>query len=298
MELNSALEALRGGAVRFPADDVLLKVRGQDARSWLQGQVTQDIRRLGHEGLRFCLCEPTGQILADAAVWPASDGLWITAHRDGAEAILNRVARLVIMEDVSAEPVDLALTSIQGPRSGDVDWGPSLAFPIDRSGYGGFDIWREPRADASPPFSKLLLLDSATAEVARIEAGVPRFGIDMGPRTLPPEMGPAFEASRVSYQKGCYTGQEVLARIQGRGHTNRTWVGLRLEAPVKAEDRVMFQGKDVGWVTSACESPRFGSIAAAMLRNEATSEGSVVTVESSGATVTSRVVALPFQGLT
>ena len=108
----------------------------------------------------------------------------------------------------------------------------------------------------------------------------------MGSRTLPPEMGPAFEAAHVSYTKGCYTGQEVLMRIHSRGHTNKTWVGFVLDKAVTAGARI----GELGEVTSACISPRLGPIALGTVRNEQSTPGTSVQVGEA----TGIVTVLPF----
>jgi folate-binding protein YgfZ len=101
----------------------------------------------------------------------------------------------------------------------------------------------------------------------------------MDEKTLPPEMGPAFEARNISYSKGCYTGQEVLMRIHSRGHTNKTWMALVSDEPIPI-GASLAHGKrdDAGVVTSSGESPQFGYIAGAMLRNEAAFDGERVRV--------------------
>jgi folate-binding protein YgfZ len=127
-------------------------------------------------------------------------------------------------------------------------------------------------------------------ELATLEAGIPRFGIDTNDKTLPPELGPHFESNHVSYTKGCYTGQEVLMRMHSRGHTNKTWVGLKASAPISPGTRVSYEGKDVGTVHRAALSPAFGHIASATLRNEATAEGTKVQAGDTAA----EVVTMPF----
>lgn len=276
------LAELAKSAVVFPAESALIELTGADRRDWLQGQVTQDLRLLQTWGaLQSCLCTPTGHLLADLFLWDLEDRILIGVDPACAAAVLKRVEDMVIMEDVVAKRLDLPLVSIQGPHAGDYLEGAHLALSRDRSGFGGFDVWGLP--ESNPPRQ----ISQEASEIARIEAGIPRFGVDMGDRTLPPEMGPAFEKSRISYTKGCYTGQEVLMRIHSRGHTNKTWVGLTLGSPVQAGETV----GESGVVTSACVSPEFGPIALALLRNETAAEGSVVQVGK----VNGTVKALPFR---
>ena len=125
----------------------------------------------------------------------------------------------------------------------------------------------------------LSLKAPAAIDIAqRLALGIPKRAIDYTDRTLPPELGRAFEEKHISYNKGCYTGQEVLMRIHSRGHTNKTWVGLLMDAPVEVGARVTHDAKEVGVITSALVSPRLGPIAAAMLKNEAAQEGTTVSV--------------------
>lgn len=264
------LALLAQGAVEFPADSVLLELTGSDRRSWLQGQVTQDLRGLAPWGMtRACLCSPTGQLQADLAIWDAEDRLLISTDPECAHAVLQRARDLVIMEDVSCRALALSLVSVQGPSAGEHLDGASLALSNDRSGYGGYDLWGSGLTTLN-----LSTISKDAAEIARIEAGIPRYGTDMGPRTLPPELGKKFESERISYSKGCYTGQEVLMRIHSRGHTNKTLVGLILDGPVEKGSTVEGGGE----VTSACLSPRLGPIALATLRNELATKGTKVKV--------------------
>ena len=126
--------------------------------------------------------------------------------------------------------------------------------PSDRTGEGGWDVWAS-KSSLDAWREGFEILDP---ELSRILAGIPKWGAAVGPRTLPPELGPAFEASHVSYSKGCYTGQEVLMRIHSRGHTNRTWVGLVSDAPLCVGASVLYEDREVGRVSSASTRPTEG----------------------------------------
>ena len=267
----------------------LILLSGDDALDWLQGQATNDLRKLSvDKHVSFCLCEPTGQLLALCDIWDTTRGLIIST--DNPAAVLDRVDKMVILEDVHAQDItsDYDVVSVQGPTA---------------AGYVEFfsvAIRLESRPDAADCLflTHPLLGDSGldmlipkswhvefgrisqeTYEILRIEFGTPLRGIDYTSKTLPPELGPAFDQKYVSYNKGCYTGQEVLMRIHSRGHTNKTWVGLLLDEPLEAGAKVSLESKeDAGVITSAAISPRLGPIAAAMLRNEAAKEGEEVQV--------------------
>ncbi len=272
----------------LPADGKgLVELSGDDALEWLQGQATNDLRNLSEEKpISFCLCEPTGQLLAVCDLWKYKERLLIAT--DNAAAFIERAASMVILEDVEARDLsdEYELLSVHGPtadgyldffknsvKSLDVDPEECIVLHHDKFDLSAHDIW-VPRKWGSS-FATVSL---EAFEILRVESGVPKRGVDYTSKTLPPELGPAFESKHVSYNKGCYTGQEVLMRIHSRGHTNKTWVGLLVESPVKVGDRVLLKGKEVGAITSAVVSPKLGAIAAATLRNEATANGMEVLV--------------------
>jgi folate-binding protein YgfZ len=132
-------------------------------------------------------------------------------------------------------------------------------------------------------------VDAAAAEIVRIEAGRPRYGAEMSSSTMPAEAG-IVEAA-VSFTKGCYIGQEPVARLHHRGRPNRHLRGLRLDAQAAPGDALRLGEKEVGAVGSFCVSPAHGPIALAIVRREA-EPGAELTVGEDG--VTARVVDLPF----
>jgi tRNA-modifying protein YgfZ len=127
------------------------------------------------------------------------------------------------------------------------------------------------------------------AEVLRVERGIPRHGVDMGAENLPGEAGIVERA--VSFTKGCYIGQEPVARMHHRGRPNRRLRGLRLSAAVPAGDPVVSGGKEVGRLTSSATSPRLGPIGLAILRREIEAGDEVVV---GAPRVSATVVELPF----
>jgi folate-binding protein YgfZ len=129
----------------------------------------------------------------------------------------------------------------------------------------------------------------AAAEILRVESGRPRFDKDMTTRTIPQEAG--INERAVSFEKGCYIGQETVARLHYRGKPNRRLAGLRLEAPASDGDVVTLGDREVGTVGTAVTSPAHGAIALAILRREA-EPGAGVAVGSSA--IAARVVDPPF----
>ncbi len=268
----------------------LLKLTGDDRIDWLQGQATNDVRSLAEAGNRtsFCFCEPTGGLVSVMDAWSLDDSILLATPQVRMVAVLDRIEKMTILEDVAAFATGYYGISIQGPRASEELFDPAhdvnvtddgITLRSDRTPSGGWDFWQP------IPFVGKRTVLKEVAEVVRLEAGIPKWDIDMGVKTLAPEMGEAFESRHVSYTKGCYTGQEILMRIHARGHTNRTWVGLLAASEMKVGDTVTFEGKAIGTVTSAAYSPLLGHLAAASLRNEATTEGQQVTVGETEAEV-------------
>jgi folate-binding protein YgfZ len=274
---------LRLGQAKFEIPGLAyFRLGGDDRLSWLQGQATNDVRLLeSRPWLDFCLTNPKGQIEAVCRAWRDVQP-WINIATAQGEVLQRRVEETVILESVSLQQDLTDRVCLQGPR---VERRVPLlggAFPSDRTGSGGYELSRS----ESPVVERL---SPEAYALATLEAGIPLQGLDYTDRTLPPELGPNFEAQHVSYTKGCYVGQEVLMRIKARGHTNKTWVGLRAESTMSPGDKVTYQGKEVGVVHRTAFSPAFGHIASATLRNEATEEGTEVLA---GPTL-ARVVQMP-----
>lgn len=298
--------ALCYGGGAWPGQPGLIELSGADRLEWLQGQATNDVSVLtADRPVDFCLCAPTGQILAPCRAWALEDRIVIEAPLECVSAFLERATLMVVMEDVEARDLsrEMGLISLQGPQAAAAlqarctPLGETIALPSDHCGSGGMDLWVPMNAfdDCRRAFSDLPEVPVESLEIARIEAGIPIFGIDLSEKTLPPELGPAFEAQNVSYTKGCYVGQEIVHRIHARGHTNKTWSGLLLESPVEPNSTVAALGRDdAGRVTSAVVSPRFGPIATAVMRNEAAIDGLELGVLSGGPNVKGRVKTLPF----
>jgi folate-binding protein YgfZ len=299
----------------------LLEMTGDDRKGWLQGQVSNDLRRFENgASISFCVCAPTGQLQCPVDGWALSDRFAFTCDAGSEGGLLERVAHMVILEDVVAENVTkkYKVFSLQGPSAskrlseftelpnldageGTIDDVPVRLFRSNRTGLGGWDIWfpATRRKIAETLRNAVAPVNGEAYQAARLEAGIPVFGRDWDRRTLPPELGPAFENKHISYSKGCYTGQEVLMRMHSRGHTNRTWVGLVAESPLEEGAKVKHPARlDAGVVTSVAFSPDYGPIAAAMLRNEIAEDKEEVRVLTSRGEVVAEVRRMPIMRLT
>ena len=198
------------------------------------------------------------------------------------------------------------ITTLIGPASGEAAGVPPLApehaqHYADRNGIEilavatdqGLDLITRP--DAVDSVHRQLIaagavhLSEEAAEIIRVESGRPRFGLDMGPESMPAEAGIVERA--VDFEKGCYIGQEPVARLHYRGKPNRRLRGLRLSAPAAHGDPLFLGDREVGAIGSSCISPAHGPIALAIVRREA-ADGQRLAVGGGGATA--ELVELPF----
>jgi folate-binding protein YgfZ len=135
------------------------------------------------------------------------------------------------------------------------------------------------------------LCGSEALEMIRIEAGIPRFGVDMDETNLAPEAG--IEARAISYSKGCYIGQEVISRIRTYGQVAKALRGLKLSAPAIRGEKLFVDGKEAGYITSALASPTFkANIALGYVRRDHNEAGTRLTTETKEKVAT--IVPLPF----
>lgn len=276
-----------------------LALSGTDALDWIQGQISQDMRGFERgQTRRGCLLAPTGQIRAILTIGHFGKQFLVFSDPMGIEALRKRADESIFIEDVAVRDLPGRAALYRGPKSAPAGPGrlgevfedeSRLAVKLGDAVEGWLVLDRLERE--SDPVD---LADLEAAEALRLELGIPRRGVDYDERTLPAELGEDFDRRHVSYEKGCWTGQEVVMRLRTRGHTNRTWRCLMCEGPVKAGDGVFLGGDDrVGEVSSAAESPTFGHLGAAMLKNRAVAEGDIVHVETSSGRVPARLRAFP-----
>jgi tRNA-modifying protein YgfZ len=288
----------------------LLVVSGPEAADYLQGQLTNDVEAIGAgEGAYSALLDRKGHMQADMRVLRPGAGpdLWLLLEPEGLEAArkhlgMYKIGREVEVVDAGGEQV---LLSLIGPRAAEIAGGAPLpenacetvtvggAECLAVGTAEGIDLL-VPAAERGRARDALLAagaaeVSAAAAEILRIEAGRPRFGAEMGTATLPAEAGIVEQA--VSFTKGCYIGQETVARLHYKGKPNRHLRGLRLSAPAVPGAAVRAGEKEVGTLGSTAVSPALGPVGLAILRREA-EPGATVAVGEDG--VTAEVVGLPF----
>lgn len=273
----------------------LLVLGGDDRETFLQGMVSNDVVGIPEgESRHAALLDSTGHILADLHVWVWPDALAVETDLACLDVLLTTLNKLLIMEDVLIEDYSdqYAVVSVYGEGAGQIDLPIYTAevTPTSLPIMPGVDIWLPDGKDDA--WSALLALgavplSAGEAEALRVDAGIPKWGAELSPSVLLPE---AEMTDAVSYTKGCYVGQEIVARLQARGHTNRALRRILLaeDAPVPPVGATIHvpedgpePGREIGSVTSAAASPSRGgqSIALGYIRKEYFAPGTRVTVQ-------------------
>ncbi len=271
-----------------------LEVRGPEAGEFLQGQVTNDVLSLETEhGCYAAMLNPKGRVVADMRIHRAEpDRFLVDTENAALEAVLQDLRMYKIGRQVElAETPGRSILSLIGPRSDDIVESalgvhlPAVEHASTQVGDGAFATRTDLGIDVVSDGEKALdlgerLLESGAfpisleaAEIVRIESGRPRHGFDMTADNLPAELGIVERA--VSFTKGCYVGQEPVARMHYKGHPNRHLRGLRLSEQAERGTPLVDSGKDVGTVTSPALSPALGPIALALVRREVAPGASV-----------------------
>jgi tRNA-modifying protein YgfZ len=263
-----------------------VRVRGTEAAEFLQGQVTNDVEALEPgQGCYAALLNHKGKMRLDMRILRGPDWIWIDTE-PGAEAVLLKTIETYSLgRDVTWETPDERIVSLLGdveldavPPAEEHSWVKGERGIYVRT-YAGVDIIGDDPPPADTP--------EADAERIRIESGIPRFGLDMDGDTIPQEAG--INERAVSFTKGCYVGQETVARLFYKGKPNRHLRGLKLSQPTDHGQPIALGDREVGRVGSTCISPTHGPIALAIVRREA-APGDTVAIDGA----TAEVVELPF----
>ena len=267
-------EALKNGAALVDRSDrSVLRLTGRDPVSMLDAVLTNQVPKDPNLGIYATLLSPKGKIQADLRVLKSVREVLVDTEPEGADAareILGHYAPFsrVKLEDLSAGGETWGVLGLYGPRAGTLLDGLRLAehesAEIEVGGtrllavgvavpVSGFDLLApvdELRATRDYLLQTGAVLAGSDAyETARVEMGTPRFGSDIGPENFPAEAGILERA--VSFAKGCYPGQETVARMHYRGHPNKTLHRLAMEGPTPGANAPIFQGdREVGRITS------------------------------------------------
>jgi tRNA-modifying protein YgfZ len=299
-----------------------IALTGPDRASFLHALLTNDIARLTPgTGTYAAYLTPQGRMISDMRVVESGEEILLDVEPSVVDSLATRLDKLIFSEDLQVRNVtqSLAEVGIHGPASAKLLEGatgipaarlqslsqydnvkaPGFAVTVvrdDAFGMMGFDVYL-PAEDARRLVDALteegaVRATDETAEVLRLEAGRPRFGVDMDTETIPLEAG--IEDRAISLTKGCYVGQEVIVRVLHRGHGRVARRLVRLdvdgdEIPVK-NDAILAGEQEIGRITSAAFSPETKRpLALGYVQRDYISEGTPVAVKSGGRLLQARV---------
>ena len=260
-------EAKKRGALIDLSSRAKWLVRGADRIRFLNGQVSNDVRKLkpSEAAIHACVLTAKGKMCGDIFISAAPDFLRIDAEASLRESLAARLERYIIADDVMLEDINdtECLFHVVGVESGNfttITPTGDTAVPSKRFGRGGIDFAapRELFGSLRESLSKtFVLVNDEIAEVFRIEAGVPKWGAELDENTLPHEAELYRDA--IDFHKGCYVGQEVISRIKSVGHVNRSLRGFVSDSPLVAGAKLFLatasdEEKSIGELTSAAWS--------------------------------------------
>ena len=323
--VRAAVQAARVSAVLFEGTARgVIEVSGSDRVRWLDGMISGDVGKLeaadDGAGCYATLLTNRGAIVADLHVGRLGERFWLESTRSEIPRISMALDRFIIADDVNLvdRSEEFAVWGLEGPLAGQIlsaaigggtdlpaadCWGEVNIAGADVvvgafgwSGESAYQLWVAPGAkdvvaealDAAAG-SPLIKGDETALEVLRVEAGIPALGSELDEEVLPPE---ARLERAIATDKGCYVGQEIVARLRARGQVNHLLVGLKFEPDTKASVGVALSsgGKSTGEVTTLVESPDLGRIALGYVRRAHAEPGTVVDFAGGHGTVAS----LPF----
>jgi folate-binding protein YgfZ len=225
---------------------IRLRLSGADAFRYLNGQITRDLKRLDdHEALPACILTPKGKLCALLSIHREGGDLIVESELEAGDSLKERLERYLVADDVviTEEPWPERIHQFGEAAERE---GAQTGLALRRLGVPGRDIPAESHPDAG-------LLDPAVVEILRIERGVPSWGSELGPETLPPEAG--LDRTRIDYDRGCYPGQEVISRLKSIGRVNRLLHGFRGDGLRPGMSILSPAGKELGTLTSAAALP-------------------------------------------
>ena len=286
-----------------------LTVSGAEAAEFLQGQVTNDVEELATgSGCYAALLDRKGHMQSDLRVLKTGETeFWIDTEGDAGPRVLKHFSMYKIGREVEVAAAGRTILSLIGPGSFEVaGLAPGDEYASVTGTFAGVEtlvVATDLGLDLIVPDDSVeavttdlesrraIPVSEEAAEILRVETGRPRFGRDMTEASMPAEAG--IVDSAVNFTKGCYIGQEPVARLHYKGRPNRHLRGLRFAGTVEAGSPVHLGDRELGSVGTAVLSPASGQIGMAILRKEA-EPGATVTVSSGGSEVEAEVVDLPF----
>jgi tRNA-modifying protein YgfZ len=309
VELDAQYRQLREECGVLVRERAFIDVIGPDGDEYLQGQLTNDVEAVEvGDGQYAALLDRKGHMQTDLRlVRVGADTILLDLEPQAKDAALKHLTMYSIGRDVQVMDAseERAAVSLIGPRAAEIaGTAPLPEFANEATEVAGTDVVAVGTRDGIdlllPATERervvVALVDAGAVEVSpeaveilRVESGVPRFGAEMDTATMPAEA--AIVEDAVSFTKGCYIGQETVARLHYKGKPNKHLRGLRLSGAATPGAALRLGDKEVGTLGGAVVSPAHGPIGLAIVRREA-EPGAEVTVGEDG--VTAEVVALPF----
>lgn len=280
------------------------RITGADRFRFLNGQITNDLRKASEiAAIEACVLNAKGKLNAHVFVGALGDSFLLDTEPQVGETLRARLERYIIADDVEIEDVTGAFSLFHLLEKQPPPLEHARVVAAQRFLAPGWDIWSDPAGrDAlrDQLSSTCVFIDSAAAEVMRIEQGLPRWGHELTEEIIPVEAN--LEQRAIDYEKGCYIGQEVISRIKMSQQTNKRLCGLialdqtRLRVGMKIFAPSV-SGKEAGWITSATTSECLGNeIALGYIKRGFNNPGTrleALSPESAGA-IPVEVVSLPF----
>jgi tRNA-modifying protein YgfZ len=292
--MTEGYEALRHAAARLDLSARgRLRVTGRDRARLLHNVTTNEVKKLPPgSGCYAFLLTPQGRIQADLNLFCFSNHFLIDTEPELRQTVPRLILKYKVADQVEVEDVTDAIWAIgvEGPTAAEVLAAARIPTPaspyahqacgqftvanVSATGQPGFRIFG-PAGEEPPLLDGVVPASEADVHRLRIENGRPRFGEDIRETTLPQETQ---QMHAVSFQKGCYIGQEIVERIRAQGHVNKKLVRLVLEtqAAPAAGTKLTMDGKEAGEITSAVSSPDDGVVALAYVRVPHAEPGSVL----------------------
>jgi folate-binding protein YgfZ len=308
---NAEQDVLRTGCgVIDRSERGKLALAGSDAKAFLNGQVTNDVESLEPgRGCYAAFLTAKGKMLGDLRVLDLGDELWLDTERAALQDLFDMIRRYRIGHEVELHKrtLERGLVSLIGPRAREVAADDALG-PAEHDNVASAieaipvrlvatDLGVDAICDAERTSDLVAALEGrgapavseSAAETLRVESGRPRYGVDIDETTIPQEAG--LNDRAVSFTKGCYVGQETVARLFYKGQPNRHLRGLRLSGPAATGAPLMLGNREVGRLGSVADSSLHGHIALALVRREARPGDRLVVGEGG---IGAEVIELPF----
>jgi tRNA-modifying protein YgfZ len=260
MDFSDYQKARQGLLAADLSSQAKWKCIGSDRVRYLNGQTTCDVKRLdiAHSTLA-AVTNTKGKIEGTLQIAATSTALLLDASPSLSESLHSRLSKYIISDDAELDEISMDWKLYHW--IGDGSSRPDLPAESDhqlffstRYGLPGWDLWLPVHSPLSPPCAS-----GEVWETIRVEQGIPSWGVDMNNTTLAPEM-PLERLGALSYSKGCYIGQEVIARVKSIGHVNKQLCLLHSEKNVDLPlpQPCLAEGKPVGTATSSAPSPTRG----------------------------------------